>query len=119
MTRPAPFRTLRRRRTRSCRRGYALIVALALLALGMGTAVVMLRTSDLSVRSTTRDDLKRRADGAAQSALELGIDVIRRRSWSGVNWEFSGSWLDEASFRVRYLPGDPSLTSSYADYPYY
>ncbi|HEV7281850.1 MAG TPA: hypothetical protein VGN57_16740 [Pirellulaceae bacterium] len=101
------------------RRGYALLVALALLALGMGAAVVMLKTSDLSVRSTTRDDLKRRADGAAQSAVELGIDVIRRRSWSGVNWEFAGSWLDGAAFRVRYLPGDASLTSGSADYAYY
>lgn len=119
MNRPAPLRRSPSRRRNARRRGYALIIALALLALGMGSAVVMLRTSDLSVRSTSRDDLKRRADGAAQSAVELGIDVIRRRSWVGVNWEFSGTWLDGAAFKVRYLPGDAALTASSADYAYY
>lgn len=114
-----PYRMRRTFAGRGRRRGYALIVALALLALGMGTAVVMLRTSDLSVRSTMRDDLKRRAEGAAQSALNLGIDVIRRRSWTGVNWEFSGSWMDGASYQVRYLAGDASLSPTSADYAYY
>ncbi|HEV7282939.1 MAG TPA: hypothetical protein VGN57_22225 [Pirellulaceae bacterium] len=107
------------RRSRPRRRGYALIVALALLALGMGAAVVMLRTSDLSVRSTVRDDMHRRADRAAESALQVGLDVIRRRSWSGVDSEVSYSWLDGAAFRVRYLAGDASLSPSSADYAYY
>ena len=107
---------MRRHESTCRRRGFAVIIVLALLSVTLALSYSMMR-----VQSTTnqiQQNLSRQSTArqAAISGLSAGIREMYESNWPGVDSTFSRNHGNHQSFEVRYEAGDRWLSASDPEY---
>lgn len=105
-----------RRLQNSNRRGFAVVIVLALLTVTLALSYSMMR-----VQATTNEiqrNMGRQADArqAAISGISAGIREMYKSSWGGIDSTLTMNLGNDHSYAVRYETGDPWLTEDDPDY---
>lgn len=105
----------------SQRRGLALVLVLALVALTLGFSYALLRTQTVDHELQRNQSRRSDARGAAQAGMATALQRLYKGNWSGADTTFTGT-LDAdgvQGFTVTYTTGDSALTSTSSDWEEY
>jgi len=98
------------------RRGFAVVIVLALLSMTLALAYSMMRVQSTSSQIQSNMDRGVDARLAAISGLSIGIRKMHDADWGGATSSFSKTLDENQSFEVRYETGDPFLAVGDDDY---
>lgn len=103
------------------RRGVALVLVLALLALTLGFSYALLRSHTAGHELARNQSRKGDARTAAQAGMAVALRKLYDGSWDGADTSFSGDLTTDKlqGFTVTYTTGDSDLSSSAADWSEY
>ena len=98
------------------RRGFAVVIVLALLSVTLALSYAMMR-----VQATTNEiqrNMGRQADArqAAVSGISAGVREMYKANWAGVESTLTMNLGNNRSYSVRYETGDPWLEADDPDY---
>jgi hypothetical protein len=107
--------------SRRNRRGIALVVVLALLALTLGFSYALLRSHTTDHELERNQSRKTDARAAAQAGIAVALRKLYDGTWAGADTTFTGDLTADKlqGFAVTYTTGDSELTSSSADWSEY
>src|SRR6186713_2902167 len=108
-------------RRRFPRRGIALVLVLALLALTLGFSYALLRTHTTDHELERNQSRKNDARSAAQAGVAVALRKLYDGTWAGADTTFTGDLTADKlqGFTVTYITGDSDLTASSADWSEY
>ncbi len=112
-----------RRTSRRCqqRRGLAVLLVLMLLSVTLAASYAVLRSQGTTVQIQSNADRRDLARQAAMAGVSIALRKMHETTWTGVDTSITGSLSSTESYKVTFTTGDPSLTSTsanYADYPF-
>ena len=103
------------------RRGFTVLLVLALISMTLGVSYALLRTQAASARSSANGRMRGSARQAALTGLSAGLRRISQTSWGGVGTSLTGNVSGSDTYSVSYTAGDASLAvtaTNAADWPY-
>lgn len=108
-----------------CRRGFALVIVLGLVAITLGLSYTLMRSESFD-HHVQRNQLRAGdARAAAQAGVTLALrklhDPLSSNSWAGADTTFSGNCDPDGRqrYEVEFKTGDDRLTAASADWPEY
>jgi Tfp pilus assembly protein PilX len=108
-------------RRRISRRGIALVLVLALLAITLGFSYALLRSHTTDHELERNQSRKTDARTAAQAGVAVALRKLYDGTWAGADTSFTGDLTADKlqGFAVTYATGDSELTSASADWKEY
>jgi hypothetical protein len=103
------------------RRGFTVLVVLALISITLALSYSIMRSQMTGIQIQSNSDRGNLARQAALAGLSAGLRSMRVSGWAGVGAPLSGSLSSTDSYTVSFTAGDASLTVgsvNYSDYPY-
>lgn len=100
------------------RRGVAIVIVMALVAIALATGYSLLRSQATVVRVQSNVNERNGARQAAVAGLSIAMQKISGAGWGGVNTTIVGNLSDRDSYSVTYSPGDPTLPATDPNQPY-
>lgn len=103
------------------RRAVSVLVVLLLISTTLALSYAILRSQGTAAQVQDNATLRLSARQAAMSGITVGLKKMHNSSWGGVDTSLSGTVASNCRFQVAFSTGDPSLSSSsadYSDYPY-
>jgi hypothetical protein len=103
------------------RRGIALVLVLALLAITLGFSYALLRSHTTDHELERNQSRKTDARTAAQAGVAVALRKLYDGTWAGADTSFTGDLTADKlqGFTVTYTTGDSELTSSSSDWKEY
>lgn len=103
------------------RRGIALVLVLALLAVTLGFSYALLRGNTTDQELERNQSRRKDARTAAQAGIAVALRKLYDGSWAGADTTFAGDVTADKlqGFTVSYTTGDSDLTSTSADWQEY
>ena len=103
------------------RRGVALVLVLALLAITLGFSYALLRSHTTDHELERNQSRKTDARTAAQAGIAVAMRKLFDGTWAGADTSFAGGLTTDKlqGFTVSYTTGDSELTSTSADWSEY
>lgn len=103
------------------RRGIALVLVLALLAVTLGFSYALLRSHTTDHELERNQSRRNDARTAAQAGVAVALRKLYDGTWAGADTSFAGDLTADKlqGFTVSYATGDSDLTSSSADWSEY
>lgn len=105
-----------RRSPRKPRRGVAVLIVLAILAITLALSYSVMRSQVTAVQIQHNARRRDEARQAAQAGVQIALRRMYEANWMGVDAGFSGQVGANCGFNVTYATGDDSLTAGDADY---
>ncbi|MBS0209922.1 MAG: hypothetical protein JSS27_13320 [Planctomycetes bacterium] len=109
------------RRPTGPRGGFATIMVLSMLAVVLTVSFIALRSQTTLVSVQGNANLDNLSSQAALAGFSMALRKMSQTDWGGMDSSVSGTLATSQSFVARYATGDPTLTTSsanYSDYPY-
>lgn len=99
----------------------ALLVVLLLLSITLGLSYAAVRTQSTEMMIQRNAERRQSAREVAMTAMSMAIKKMHTDQWDGADTTLVGSLGTYENYQVRYITGDPSLSSGdpdYEEYPY-
>ena len=103
------------------RRGFTVLVVLALISITLAMSYSIMRSQMTGIQIQSNSDRGNLARQAALAGLSAGLRSMRVSGWAGVGYPLAGSLSSTDAYSVSFTAGDASLavsSANYSDYPY-
>jgi hypothetical protein len=107
----------RRMNRRRFRRGVAMVIVMAMIAIALATSYSLLRSQATVVQVQGNSNQRSGARQAAVTGLLVAMQKMSNSGWL-VNSTITGSLSSQDSYSVTYTPGDPTLPASDPKQPF-
>ena len=98
------------------RRGFTVLVVLALISITLAMSYSIKRSQMTGIQIQSNSDRGNLARQAALAGLSVGLRNMRVSGWPGVGAPLAGAISSTDSYSVSFTAGDSSLTAGSADY---
>src|SRR5688572_10286083 len=108
-------------RRRSPRRGFAILLVLALISMTLAVSYAVIRTQAAGLKAGTNLGQRLDARQAAYSGLSAALRKMSQSDWAGADTVLTGTVGTYATFAASFATGDALLTASdpsASDWPY-
>ncbi len=100
------------------RRGVAIIVVLAIVAIALASAYSLLRSQATVVQVQANTNQRSQARQAAVTGLLVAMQKMSATGWLGVGTSTTGSLSSQDSYSVTYTAGDPTIPATDPNQPF-